>query len=381
MNTHFAKEDAIEIVKNLYARNEGLEGQGTIPTLQSINVDDIVVNKVQYPPSFRVMWKNGDQTEEIVMKVYGVLCGASLPPLKEKPKRLNTATIRGLRQHVRITGLGLEEFGVGVKNLERIHEVIGKAIRGKGLQDMQFVPYEGHAALDSHARYFTDRSHAPHETNQAFPSVIDPYNVLADIRPDYFIYGEDNRVEYCKEAGDGTHEPYDPSLFKSGDIVEVAFSCVCVEVKNRQHRIILNLRAMTLIEDKVRKDAEGACKAKRREPTQKVTAHSTRKRLYVDMGTYAERNATRSGEREAKIHGVRDDDNGRDEAREEGRGSPTGASEERTLMSKYGQAKASEDRSLMYQDDSNRATGDAQSDYVPQQEGQEEPQARGGCIR
>ncbi|RXW13815.1 hypothetical protein EST38_g12043 [Candolleomyces aberdarensis] len=318
MNTHFAKDKARTMVKALYARDDGI-GRGGITSLRTLKVDDIVVNKVQHPPSYRMMWKEGNGTEEVVLKAYGVLCGANLPPLKEKPsKRLNTATIRGLRQHVRITGLGIEEFGVGVKNLGRIYKTLSGAIHGKGLHEIQFVPYEGYDALDSHARYFTDRSHAPHEKNQAFPSIVDPYNVLADIRPDYFIHGEDNRVEYCKETGNGMHELYDPSLFRSGDIVEVAFSCVCVEVKNGYHKLILNLRAVTLIDDSIRKDAEEAQKEKRREPTKKVTARSTRKRLYVDMDSFAERAAIPASKIDEKTDEYRVTEDGGEDVRGEG---------------------------------------------------------------
>jgi hypothetical protein len=45
----------------------------------------------------------------------------------------------------------------------------------------------------------------------------------------------------------------DPSLIKAGDVVEIAFVCVGVPVREKRYRMLLSLRAVTLISDQFRK--------------------------------------------------------------------------------------------------------------------------------
>jgi hypothetical protein len=49
------------------------------------------------------------------------------------------------------------------------------------------------------------------------------------------------------------HVPIDPSILRAGDIVEIAFSCVAVPTKTGKRMMYLNLRALTLLDDSVRK--------------------------------------------------------------------------------------------------------------------------------
>jgi len=58
--------------------------------------------------------------------------------------------------------------------------------------------YEGHKALDIHARYFTIRRHAPDEQNLAFGDGIDPSGILSELRGHDLIHTMDNKVEYLK---------------------------------------------------------------------------------------------------------------------------------------------------------------------------------------
>lgn len=45
----------------------------------------------------------------------------------------------------------------------------------------------------------------------------------------------------------------DPGVFKLGDVVEVAFCVVGIPVKDKKYRMLLSLRALTLVSDACRK--------------------------------------------------------------------------------------------------------------------------------
>jgi hypothetical protein len=101
--------------------------------------------------------------------------------------------LRNLRQHVKITGLGQPTFDESVKQLSEIHTMFKETIAAGTVLPLEFVPYEGHGSIESHARYFTDRELVPYETNNDFLT----HGVLAKAQPDSFIHAMDNQVEYC----------------------------------------------------------------------------------------------------------------------------------------------------------------------------------------
>lgn len=49
------------------------------------------------------------------------------------------------------------------------------------------------------------------------------------------------------------YAPLKPNTFKVGDIVEVAFSIVGIPIRGDRTMLMLNLRALTLLDDQVRK--------------------------------------------------------------------------------------------------------------------------------
>jgi hypothetical protein len=49
------------------------------------------------------------------------------------------------------------------------------------------------------------------------------------------------------------HEPIDLSTIKTGNLVEIAFACVAVPTKEGRHKMMLNLKAVTIIDDSIRK--------------------------------------------------------------------------------------------------------------------------------
>ncbi|RXW14439.1 hypothetical protein EST38_g11415 [Candolleomyces aberdarensis] len=280
MNAHYDINQAKAVLQGLYNRDPAKEG---VAKISSITEDNTKICRIKYPPSIRLMKKEGNNDVEVIVKMYGVSCGLNLPPLKQKPKNNKLGHIRSLRQHVKLTAFDLEAFKDDLRRLRDLHARMDDSIGGKRIHPMDYLPYEGYEAVDSHARYFTDRSQAPYESDTPFSRLVDPYNILSDIKPDFFIHGADNWVEYCKETTEGQHAAIDPSTFKNGDVVEIAFACVGVPAKEGQHRLLLNLKAVTLINDDLRKEAER--KKKEARTVQQGTEYIGLKRrtLYVDM--------------------------------------------------------------------------------------------------
>ncbi|KAF6747794.1 hypothetical protein DFP72DRAFT_821263, partial [Ephemerocybe angulata] len=208
---------------------------------------------LKYPASTRMM----EGEDEVVAKIRGVLCGKDLPPYTEVPFNTNsTSRIRNLRQHVKVTGLGSDDFAAYIDKLHEVHEMFVEHVKDRFVVPFDFLPHEGHESVESHSRYFTDRFLVPYEKNQPFLPGVDPHHVLRKIQPDDFIHGQDNIVEYCvRNMGTKgpTYDACDPSLFKVGDVVEVAFSFVGVPIKDKRMRVILQLRGLTLLDNTIRK--------------------------------------------------------------------------------------------------------------------------------
>ncbi|KAJ2913812.1 hypothetical protein MD484_g6607, partial [Candolleomyces efflorescens] len=163
-----------------------------------------------------------------------------------------------MRQFVKLTAFGSQTFQEAHDRIESIRQEL--QTNGKNVVPLKFLPYEGSTCIEAHARYFTDRNLVPFEKSQPFSAFVDPFSVLADLRPDVFIHGADNKVDYLKRTADRkgcTRYTYeDPANFRTGDIVEIAFSCVAVPIKEDKHMMFLNLKALTLLDNSVRKDAE-----------------------------------------------------------------------------------------------------------------------------
>jgi hypothetical protein len=60
----------------------------------------------------------------------------------------------------------------------------------------------------------------------------------------YETYGAQTRPRYV---------PCDPGAFRAGDVVEMAFSLVAVPIEEKRRLLSLNLKALTLIDDTIRK--------------------------------------------------------------------------------------------------------------------------------
>lgn len=133
----------------------------------------------------------------------------------------------------------------------------------------QTATYEGHVALDFHARYFTLRKDTPNERHLPFVDRVDPDGFLESLRRHDLIHGPDNQVMYLKLLENNeyvvfksiqlrlrpTHARYgrlQPEAFKVGDVVEVSIVFVALPVKDNKRVVIPQLRAMTLLNGDIR---------------------------------------------------------------------------------------------------------------------------------
>ncbi|TEB19404.1 hypothetical protein FA13DRAFT_1604234, partial [Coprinellus micaceus] len=208
----------------------------------------------EYPSCMRLTERVDGSDLEVIARVQGVMCGRKFPPYLRNPVPTNPlAQIRSLRQHAKITGFGSADFETDYAKIEAIHGLFVQSATGRTVVPIQYLPYEGHLCIESHARYYTDRASAPFEKNLPFGPNVDPSHILSSIQPEELFHGPDNVVEYCrrvpaKEGGD-----FDPGLFKAGDLVEIAFSFVGIPIKDDKTLLVLLLRGVTLIDDAIRK--------------------------------------------------------------------------------------------------------------------------------
>lgn len=178
------------------------------------------------PPTVRLTQSCEGTTQETVVKLAGILCSKTLPPIYSlcvihvfvgptalsTQRRLTTGPcrrsqadehVRYLRQFVRLTGLGAPSFdGCGVT----FDEVVGRMRAAEGVanvEDFTFGRYEGHFAVDLHTRYLTERRLVPGEPTYPFPADIDPNNVLEEARGARYVRVQDNIVQYARLEKDG----------------------------------------------------------------------------------------------------------------------------------------------------------------------------------
>ncbi|RXW22089.1 hypothetical protein EST38_g3753 [Candolleomyces aberdarensis] len=195
--------------------------------------------------------------------------------------------IRNLRQYVKVTSFGAAEFDTACLQLQEVWKQLQSQVQGETVNPIDFVPYEGNPCIEAHARYFTDRNLIPYEKSQPFHPFVDPFNILTNMKPDVFVHGPDNQVDYIKRMVDRRgcirHVPCDPSILKAGDLVEIAFSFVAVPIKDKRRLMYLNLKGLTLIDDAIRKESEVKAFQCTLPPTSFKIRTFKRRQIYVDL--------------------------------------------------------------------------------------------------
>ncbi|RXW12634.1 hypothetical protein EST38_g13218 [Candolleomyces aberdarensis] len=136
--------------------------------------------KMQYPPSVHLMVNNKGKDWEVIMKMYGIMCGGMLPPYDRK-------LVRNLHQQIKITALGTPAFNSDMRTLQQLRKNFQQHVGGHDVGQLEFLPYKGYPCMEAHACYFTNRNLVPYDKNILFPHLVDPHRVLSDLQPACFI--------------------------------------------------------------------------------------------------------------------------------------------------------------------------------------------------
>ncbi|RXW16443.1 hypothetical protein EST38_g9411 [Candolleomyces aberdarensis] len=233
--------------------------------LGGLNVQQCTVTMFNEPQCFRMTKRVDAQLEEVVVHVPGILCSKTLPPI-ERALVAKPSHVRNLRQYVKITGLGSLPFDSLCNKIDEVHARFCAELPGQEVAYPEFRPYEGDFALDLHSRYFTERRYAPRLRHQPFNDDVDPYHILEHVRGADFIHAPDNEVQFLKKTYDGNncarYETLPPKALKEGDLVECSFGFVAYPLgKQGGHKLVLHLRAVSLISAIFREKSESAREA------------------------------------------------------------------------------------------------------------------------
>ncbi|KAJ2917916.1 hypothetical protein MD484_g2530, partial [Candolleomyces efflorescens] len=204
--------------------------------------------------------KAGD-TDEVVVKIPGVLCSKTLPPVSPALAVDTDEHVRKLRQFVKLTGFSSTSFDVMEGKILEVVRAFSLAIHPGKLMDVVFNGYDGHRSLDAHTRYFTERRQAPSLTHQPFAVDVDPNQVLEEVRGGKYIHTTENVVQYVSlDESSGSDTRYcrvSPTVFKEGDVVEVWAAFTAFPVSKNDYKLVLSMRMLVLLTSEHRKAAEG----------------------------------------------------------------------------------------------------------------------------
>ncbi|KAJ2911807.1 hypothetical protein MD484_g8605, partial [Candolleomyces efflorescens] len=177
------------------------------PYFGSLIVDSTTVNFFDNPRCLRMSREAEGGAEEVTVRIPGILCSKTLPPIERPINATSRNHVRKLRQYVKITGLGCDLFEELPAKLEDVHIRFQEAALSQGGRESNsikptFSPYDSHSTLDMHARYMTERRAAPHLPHSPFATDVDPYHILDALRGANFIHGPDNSVQYLRKTYD-----------------------------------------------------------------------------------------------------------------------------------------------------------------------------------
>ncbi|KAF7985752.1 hypothetical protein HWV62_345 [Athelia sp. TMB] len=193
--------------------------------------------------------------QEVVIRVQGALCSAQLPPIRAGSMLPDKGDARFMKQTVRLTGFGCEEFKKSVDAIASIAIMMGENVERGDLESWTPVRFRNWQALDIGNRYFVYQHIEGDAVAIPMPASVDPDGVLASIAGEKWVYTEENEVSYFRMRinGDGKakYTTSIPSEFKVGDLVEAQFSVLAVRRRGKEniYSLKLVLRALTLLDD------------------------------------------------------------------------------------------------------------------------------------
>ncbi|KAF7972076.1 hypothetical protein HWV62_19153 [Athelia sp. TMB] len=198
---------------------------------------------------------------EAVLRVQGALCYTALPPIRSGNPLPDRGEARYMKQNVRLTGLGNDNFTSAIAGLANIAIFMGENMERGDIESWKTERFRTWQALDISNRFFVMQNGEGDMSSVPFADGVDPDGVLATMAGEKWVHTEDNQVQYFRlnSKSDGTlkYGPAKPADFKVGDLVEAQFSAVAVRRRNQNdvHSLKLVLRALTLLDDTYTKAA------------------------------------------------------------------------------------------------------------------------------
>ncbi|PPR07989.1 hypothetical protein CVT24_002701 [Panaeolus cyanescens] len=206
-----------------------------------------------------VVEKENGGFKEVCVRLPGILCRKVLPPIRRDISNSQPHAVRALKQSVKLTALGLEDYEDIQHVMDVVHQLFEQELGPGTVQPVLSKPYEGHLAFDIGTRYFTDRDDAPCQEHVPFSRDEDPLFILELMRKGRFIRSEDNIVQYCaKVAMEGSrpsYSPFKPENFEEGDIVEAHISFACWPISKDSYQLTLIMRALASVDTRLRTEA------------------------------------------------------------------------------------------------------------------------------
>ncbi|KAJ3503750.1 hypothetical protein NMY22_g18139 [Coprinellus aureogranulatus] len=228
MNTYYDQDAMKAALSQLYEQERVRVNRSQVNILFD-TASDATVRKWQYPPSIRIF---SDDDSEVEFKLQAVICGTDLPPVQQsqlpspnEPQHKLLNKFRNLRQHVKLTGFGNPQFGAARDRMDELQRRIQLCAGNDTVLPFNYIPYEGYQSLNAHTRF----------------------------------------------------TPCEPALFKPGDLVEVHFTIVGIPIKKDRYMVKLNLRAIAMIDNFIRRASEASFTAALRTMAAAATTQSPTK--------------------------------------------------------------------------------------------------------
>ena len=187
-----------------------------------------------------------------------------------------------MRQAVMLTGLSSPMFDEAIASVGAIQDMFRRDAADGTMEEWTPSVFQEHISIDVGNRYYTPRQHALQDRQIAFSASIDPDNILSEAMGDQYIHVEENQVEYyeARKEGGGTkwaidsidispelqankfndrHYDVAPNAFRVGDIVEAQISFEVIRLKGKRQKMIVILRALTLLDKEALEVSNGDC--------------------------------------------------------------------------------------------------------------------------
>ncbi|KAF8125100.1 hypothetical protein EV363DRAFT_1176464 [Boletus edulis] len=203
--------------------------------------DDHNVSRMVYKDS-----ETGDVTEA-VLTVQGYVLRKELPPILSVPRKANVA--RYLRQAVTLTGLGTSFFENAIETVRGAHTHLARNYPAGRVTPWKPEKFKGQGVLEISNRYLTSRHRQSSSPVVAFQRGVDPKNIISRLANDQYDHLEENQVRYYKLNEEYTKfETCDPSIFRSGDLVEVNFSVFAFPIDKENCGMRFVMRTLALVD-------------------------------------------------------------------------------------------------------------------------------------